>query len=331
MQNKIRTGILLFLLFTTIAYAAIILIFFKSVPKEFHLYFNFYTIAGIIATFLIFQFFNILRVHELAKIFTKDFTFEDSSLFTLGGILLALITPFQSGGMPFQMFLFKRKNVSLGASSGILMMRGLQSVLVFLATLPFTMFSFSYLFKGKMVEILLKYFLSLYITIGVILVILLVFTKKLKTFFADKPNTKFYRVMRRIMAETENFKSSILIFFRSGLKHTLISTLWTFISLYAGFSMAYFITLLVGSNPQFFLVFNIQMILTYLTAFIPTPGSSGVAEGGTMLFYSSIVEKNSILIFIFISRVLTTYIPSLLGYITVLSNREVRAYLKKVS
>lgn len=331
MRSKIRTGILLFLLFTTLAYALIILLFFRNVPKEIHLNFTFLTVAGITAAFTIFQFFNILRVHELAKVFTDKFTLEDSTLFTLGGVLLALITPFQSGGMPFQMFLFKRKDVSLGASTGILMMRGLQSVVVFLFTLPFTMLSFSYLFKGKMVEILLKYFLSLYITVGIILLILLLFTSRLKTFFSSRSDSRFGRIMMRIVEETSNFKSSILIFFRSGLKHTLLSTFWTFVSLYAGFSMAYFITLLVGSKPDFFLVFNIQMILTYLTAFIPTPGSSGVAEGGTMLFYSTIVEKSSILIFIFISRMLTTYIPSLLGYITVVSNSEVRSFLKRGS
>ena len=323
MKDKIKKGVLLFIFFTATAYLVIFVFYLKDVPKNARINFNLIFIAGIIGLFIIYNFFNILRVYFLCRIFSKDFTFYDSALFTLGGVLLALITPFQVGGMPFQIYIMSQKGITPGKATSVLISRGFQSILVFIVTIPFTFIFFSQLLTGGMIAKLLNYFIILYSTLFIIVFFLITLTNKIKAFFENRNfSKKVIDFIFKVLDEVQNFKKGIESMFKKGLRNNLLSILCSFIALYAGFTLTYFIVLMVYGKNDFFLSFNIQFILTYLSAFMPTPGSSGVAEGGIALFYSQIVPKEQILFFIFLLRLITTYAPALLGLLLMFDKKN---------
>lgn len=329
MKDKIRKGIFLFIVFTAIAYAVIFIFYLKGIPKNSKIDFNPVFIGGIAALFVIYNFFNILRVYFLARIFSKEFTLQDSALFTLGGVLLALITPFQAGGMPFQLYIMSKRNITPGEGTSILISRGLQSILVFAFTIPFTMIFFSQLLTGSMVAMLLRYFIILYSLLFLTAFVLIVFTARIKNFFEKKNlSGKMTAFIFKILDEVQNFKKGIISMFTKGLKENMLSILCTFIALYAGFAVTYFAVRMAFGKDDFFLAFNIQFILTYLSAFVPTPGSSGVAEGGIALLYSQIVPKDQIVFFIFLLRLITTYVPALLGLVLLFDKKNILSELK---
>ena len=329
MKDKIKKGLFLFVIFTAAAYAIIFFFYLKGVPKNAKIDFNWIFISGIIILFIIYHYFNILRVYFLGRIFSKKFTFYDSASFTLGGVLLALITPFQAGGMPFQLYIMSKRGITPGEGTSVLISRGLQSILVFIVTIPFTMIFFSQLLSGSMVAMLLRYFMILYSILFLTAFILIAFTGRIKKYFESKHvNKKLLGFIFRILDEVINFKKGIISMFTKGLKENLISILCSFIALYAGFAVTYFLVRMVYGRDDFFLAFNIQFILTYLSAFVPTPGSSGVAEGGIALLYSQVVAKEQIIFFIFLLRLITTYIPAFLGLLLMFDKKNVFREMK---
>ncbi|MGE3063772.1 MAG: YbhN family protein [bacterium] len=329
MKNSIRRGIFLFVVFTAAAYFLIFIFYLKDLPQNISIDFRLTHICGIMLLFSVSVVFNILRVFFLGKIFSKTFTFYDSSLFTLGGVLLALITPFQAGGMPFQLYIMSKRSISPGEGSSILISRGLQSVVVFIVTIPFTLTFFSHLLTGSMVANLIKYFLMLYSVLFVVTATVLSFTERIKRILTEKKmNVRLRNALFKVLDEVVNFKKAIYAMFTKGIKESIFSLICTFISLYAGFALTYFIVLMAKGSTDFFLSFNIQFILTYLSAFVPTPGSSGVAEGGIALLYSQIVPKQQILLFIFLLRLVTTYIPALLGLFLMFGKKSILQEMK---
>ncbi|MBN1151261.1 flippase-like domain-containing protein, partial [candidate division WOR-3 bacterium] len=55
----------------------------------------------------------------------------------ISGIFLATVTPFQTGGLPVQMYIFHKKNISPGKATLILLFRGILHIGVTIAALPF--------------------------------------------------------------------------------------------------------------------------------------------------------------------------------------------------
>ena len=60
-------------------------------------------------------------------------------------------------------------------------------------------------------------------------------------------------------------------------------------------------------------IISIQILLTFVTYFAPTPGATGVAEGGFTLMFSNFVEKNDILSLTFSWRFFTMYLGMIIG------------------
>ncbi len=322
MKKRIKIGVLLLFFCTLIAYITLTAVFVRDVPSLSILDLTWNRVIFIAVLFILLYVFNSLRVFELAKAFTSTFTFKDSLIFTMGGIFLGLITPFQSGGIPFQIYLLSKRGVHAGEGASLLFIRGIQSFLIFLITIPFTFIFFSQLFDNNLVSALFRYLLGFYISVIIIIGIAVLFTEGLKRLVCKIKHRGLKEILLKVLGETNNFKYGLVNYLKKAKLHFVFSTVYTALSLYLMFSMTYFIVLICGGKNDFFLSFNIQLLLTYLLAFVPTPGSSGFAEGSGALFYSILIPKNNILIYIFMWRLITTYIPSLIGFFSI------SAYLK---
>lgn len=323
LSYKIKIGLTVFFLLTLLSYFLIFILYVKDFPENIKFFFSPTVIFFIILLFIFTNLFNILRVLFLCKIFSKEVNFMDAYMFTLGGVLFALITPFQSGGLPFQIYLLSRKKIKPGKSVSIIFVRGVQSILVLFLTLPFIMIYLKNVVQSNYVKNLLKYFLTLYMIIIPIFLLLIFFNEKIKNFLDQKfKESKFKKFFMYIVNFFSNFLSGIKDIFSIGFKENLISLFFTFLSLYSYAALSFFIIKFIGGNGDFFTSFSLQFLLIYLTAFVPTPGSSGVAEGGMAIFFNNIVGKEHLIIYILIFRIFSTYIPAFLGLFSFLKIKE---------
>ncbi|MEO0288160.1 MAG: lysylphosphatidylglycerol synthase transmembrane domain-containing protein [candidate division WOR-3 bacterium] len=323
MKNRVKAGLLLFFVFTLSSYILIFFLYVKNFPENLRVNFDIYNIFFIVLFFLLSNLFNILRIYFLGKIFNRNFSFSDGYIFTLGGVLLALITPFQSGGMPFQLFLLSKKGINLGNATSVILMRGFQSIMVLVLTLPFMLFYLQNVFSTEYFRNLITYFIVIYSLILFIIVLIILFNERLKILvektFKENPVKK---ILIKMIEFFSNFTEGVKTIFTKGIKENFLSLLSTFISLYAYFALSFFVIKLFNVKVDFFKAFSLQFLLTYLSAFVPTPGSSGVAESGMALFFSQIVGKENILLYIFIFRLVSTYIPAFLGLFSFLKIKD---------
>ncbi|MFO7814442.1 MAG: lysylphosphatidylglycerol synthase domain-containing protein, partial [Halanaerobiales bacterium] len=64
---------------------------------------------------------------------------------------------------------------------------------------------------------------------------------------------------------------------------------------------------------SFLHIITLQVVVVFLMYFAPTPGASGVAEGGYSLLFRQIVSKNDVFPLIFYWRFFTKYIGMIIG------------------
>lgn len=323
LKSRIKKGLFLFFIFTLISYVLIFILYVKDFPTDLKINFDTINILFIVLFFILSNFFNILRIYFLGKIFNRKFNFSDSYVFTLGGVLLALITPFQSGGMPFQLFLLSKKGIKIGNATSVIVMRGFQSLIVLIFTIPFIIFYIQNVFYTQYFKSLTKYFIIIYSSIVLILILVIFFNERLKIFVDKKiKENHLKKILIKVIEFFSNFTDGLKTIFTKGIKENFFSLISTFISLYSYFALSFFVIKLFNVKPDFFKAFSLQFLLTYLSAFVPTPGSSGVAEGGMALFFSQIVGKENILFYIFLFRLISTYIPAFLGFFSFLKIKD---------
>jgi uncharacterized protein (TIRG00374 family) len=323
LKSRVKTGIFLFFIFTLTSYVLIFFLYVKDIPKNLKVNFDFKILFFIFLLFILSNFFNILRIFFLGKIFNKNFSFSDSYTFTLGGVLLALITPFQSGGVPFQLFLLSKKGINLGNATSVIITRGVQSLIVLILTIPFILFYIQSVIYTEYFKNLIRYFIVFYSLMFFILVMTILFNKRIKNFVEKKmKENRVKRILIKTITFFSNFTDGLNTIFTQGIRENFLSLVSTFVSLYSYFALSFFVIKLFNVKVDFFKAFSLQFLLTYLSAFVPTPGSSGVAEGGMALFFSQIVGKENILLYIFIFRLISTYIPAFLGLFSFLKIKD---------
>jgi uncharacterized protein (TIRG00374 family) len=64
-----------------------------------------------------------------------------------------------------------------------------------------------------------------------------------------------------------------------------------------------------------FSIISAQILITFITYFAPTPGATGIAEGGFTLVFSQFVQKKDIISVTFAWRFFTIYVGFIIGLI----------------
>lgn len=257
---------------------------------------------------------------------------ERISLFTgieviISGIFLATVTPFQTGGLPVQMYIFHKKNISPGKAGLVLLFRGILQVATTICAIPFIIMFFP---ANNILITTLFYWVITAITIGLSVSFWIVFYPMLaRKFFHNigywlwrkrkKKPRKYFLFVAELFKELRAFKEGLKTYLKQGKLMLLGSFILT-----ALFLTSYYLipaSLMKGLGVQDVPIFQtivIQMILTFAFLFVPTPGGSGVAELGFRQSFFSLFPATSspgaaVSLLTLGWRVITCYIPTLLG------------------
>ncbi|MBU3188068.1 flippase-like domain-containing protein [Clostridium bowmanii] len=243
-------------------------------------------------------------------------------------MFLSNITPFATGGAFAQIYFLNKKQISIGDATAATTIKTVLPIIFFFITTPMILIADKSLFKIIRSDNNLIYILSL---VAMYILACYGFYKVLKNTSIIKkklfnilvllenkkiiPKNKVERFRNSSFLEIDIFAINIKRFLKGKRQYILLSIIFMILYLFALFSFPVILIRGYNSNISTSQIISLQILLTFITYFAPTPGATGVAEGGFTLMFSNFVDKSDIVSLTFSWRFFTMYLGILIGLI----------------
>ncbi len=319
----------LFLIFCLITISVIGIIFFHTVgPKTWQaikqMKIRYLLISLVLGGGMIFLDSLKLRVLSLAA--GTKLTLSYSVETTLVYFFTSSITPTLIGGEPLMIYMLTEKKMPFGKATTIIFLRGVLLLTILAVVTPTIIF-----FHGGLIEnSYIKGFF--YYTAFLLFLFILFLTysffnplkgeevihklcRKLKKYiFMRKYVEKFET---KITIWIDDFSNCLKEFIKNRKKTLIYAILLTIASLCVNFLIAWTSLRGLNYNYSFVKILMIQFVLYFFLYFTPTPGGTGVAEGGAYLLFSAFVPQHLMGIFIVLWRFFSVYLWVIVGGFTI--------------
>ncbi|MDR2522488.1 MAG: flippase-like domain-containing protein [Synergistaceae bacterium] len=237
------------------------------------------------------------------------------------------VTPMQSGGGPFQVYVLYKKGIPIGKGIAITLIRTMLTVLILSFVVPAAFFidpdlmDSSPFIRGVVTYVFAVIFCTWLLIAYTILrprsvkrvgKVFLLWLRKLKILPPDK--VKGY--IQWLDREMDNYNLNFRLAFSSGFGYSIAAVLLSVLHLLCVFSVLPVLMYSVGLPFNFAQTLATQAIFMFVLYFIPTPGASGVAESGGAILFGTLMPWNMAGIMSIIWRFFTEYISIFMGVIT---------------
>lgn len=294
---------------------------------------KFFIIA--IFIFLLSLFFKSLSLFYFVKEYENNYSIKEALSLTLISQFLNGITPFQTGGQPFEIYLLSKKKIRISDSTNALI-RNFISFQIALIIVGI----FSILINLKL-NIMsqnshLKWiiFISFIINIS-ILVFLFVFSKANKT--GKKIGTKLinfiyrFKIMNKIPISKERVTKELDNFYKKSLTikeykfKIFIGAFYNIIHLILLYIVPLVIFMSFGCKNISILDSVVATSLVMLIGnFIPIPGATGGIEYGFIQFFGSFVKGPILSSAMLLWRAITYFFAMIIGAVVLLFKKEAK-------
>jgi len=243
-------------------------------------------------------------------------------------MFLSNITPFATGGAFAQIYFLNKKKIPIGDATAATTIKTLLPIIFFFITTPIILITDKSLFRIIQSGNNLIYILSL---VSLYILAIYGFYKVIKNTNIIKNNlsiilylletrkiiskNKVAKFRNNIFLEIDIFAINIKRFLKGKKKYIFLSIIYTILYLFALFIFPVILIRGLNSSISTNQIISLQILLTFITYFAPTPGATGVAEGGFTLMFSDFVGKNDIVSLTFSWRFFTMYLGMLIGLI----------------
>lgn len=261
------------------------------------------------------------RLAVLSRVSDHPMTPRLSIDILLTGYFMAAVTPFQVGGLPLQLYIMSNWGIPPGKASAILLSRGIIFYALLFAVAPVVALSLGV--STVLLKVMAGYILAIVAGGAVLILAGVFFPRRMAAWqerLAARPRqTRLVRLAARFLAEflhmTEGLKLYLL---PRNLGLLGIALALTLVYGLAYFSMSGTLLAGLGVATDFPRVIGLNVILTAVLLFMPTPGAGGVAEAGAAALYSMICPKYMLGVFVVVWRVFSFYLGAILGGVTAL-------------
>jgi uncharacterized protein (TIRG00374 family) len=236
----------------------------------------------------------------------------------------AAITPMQSGGGPFQMYVMYRNGISVGQSVAITIIRTVLIMLMLGAMIPFTA-----LVEGDLPELGwgARGFIF-YVVIFILVIWTALIVSIVKPVWVKRAAVRIITMLRHIgilkdkweskllkfaVKEIDAYNKNVRAFLTTGRKPFIAAAVVAFFQLLSQLSVMPCMIWALGFPVKYYQCVLVQAVFLFLLYFIPTPGGSGAAEGGAALVFSMFVPWNVAGMLGIGWRALTEYTGIILG------------------
>lgn len=323
MTITILTLLLIFVFTLKDASKESILSIFKNIKIEYLLLALLLWVAGIMI--------DGLRVQVLTRGIGKKISLLTGIEIIVSGIFLATVTPFQTGGLPVQLYILHKNKISPGEGTVILLFRGIFQMLTTILAIPLII-SF---FPKNALTVTLFTWVIVIISIGISVSLWISFNPKPARHFSHrigrwiwkkkgKKPRKFFLLIAKIFTEIKLFKKAFRKYIKNGKSMLILAFLLTIVFLFFYYLIPAFLLNGIGIfNFKIIETIAIQIILTFAFLFAPTPGGSGIAElgfgGAFSQFIPDYMPKLATVSLLTLAwRIITCYIPTIIGAIITL-------------
>lgn len=257
------------------------------------------------------MYFDGTRLTRLVNIAGERISFSQAMQVIFGNYFLAMLTPGAAGGAVAQVMFLRRAGVPLGKATVLVLVRTLMSILFLLICMPAVFY-----FDSGLMPWLSPDLLAL---IAIVLVLgslgslaffrtrfalhwVLQFTRRMK-YGRRRKMFRLYRDIRgAVLLLSQSPKQVIAVFLESGA------------SLLALYAMVPALFWGLGAVFDWIPVMGRMIFLNLLLYFAPTPGGSGIAEGGFIILFGSWVPPGTVGVLAVAWRILAEYLPFAIGF-----------------
>lgn len=274
--------------------------------------------------------------YEITKKIYGKASMRTSFRVTMAGVYFNSITPFAGGGQPFQVCYLMKDGIPMGSCANIVMLKSIIfQVVVFISSI------FSFAINANSLNHLVQKF-TLFFVIGasINLVVIFFFVLLLVNRNAAKKLVdlvfkllgwchilrKPEKYNKQKEAELECFSNGSRVMFKDLGAIAKIS-FYQFLNLFFIYVIPWFLLVsLEGTYGSFMDILTSQAVLKQITAYVPSPGAAGGAEGISYFFFKNFFVKSPIVSVILIWRILTYYLNVVFGglCLTFIKNKDVK-------
>ncbi|KLO21606.1 MULTISPECIES: lysylphosphatidylglycerol synthase transmembrane domain-containing protein [unclassified Marinitoga] len=261
------------------------------------------------------------------KVLLQKVSLKQALNFTLIGQFYSYLTPFYTGGQPFQIIYISKYGIDPGQATAVILFKTFifqisMAILGIIATI-YSFFHFSiYITSSIILGVLLN-------SLAVFLIIFYVINQKA----AINTTLYFVKILKKIgvLKNPEKYIDEIISKVKSFIEtfklqsKRLINIILVFVLSIFQFSCSFLVlpVILKGFNKNISLKFVFRSLITQITSsIIPTPGTSGGAEGIFYFLFSDFIIKERIGTVIVLWRFTTYYYVLLISGIVVLLNHK---------
>ena len=278
--------------------------------------------------------------HTLVGRIYKGNRLWNSFKVVMTGHFFNAITPFASGGQPMQAFIMMKQGVPLGTSASVLLSKfiiyqvtlTLYSMVVLILELNF----FCVKVKGIIYLSLIGFAVNFAVVIVLIMAAFMKERAKRIGFALINVLHKFHFIRRpylskkKIVRQVDLFNGNIHEMSRNKLLLIKVGIL-TIGQLTAYFLIPYAVYRAFGlMGTEVFVIISAAAFIVMFSAFVPVPGSSGVAEGSFFILFQLFFPQAILPTAVVFWRIITFYVPVCLGGIVTMLPNQKNRYLKVV-
>ncbi len=265
-----------------------------------------------------------IRIYFIMKIINPRIKILTSVKASYANIFLGAVTPSQTGGGVAQIYFISRDKIPISQASG-------GSIMSFVCTLFFLIVALisTSLFHSPTMEhsmqIMMKSASIAVSVTAMIFIVSVLFTHsinnikfslfthfKTKGIIKDK-HGKIENWLKKFAVGLVECRESILMMYRRGKLAFLTGFLITCVLFAIRFIIPYFIIIGLGGSAYIVEVMYIQLFITLISYFSPTPGASGLAEISSLLLMASLVASPLVPVYTFLWRLCTLYVNCTIG------------------
>ncbi len=257
-------------------------------------------------------FFDGCRLMTLADIADEKLSYHNVGNVVLSNYFLALLTPGASGGAIAQVMFMKKADVSVPKATVIIFVRTIMSILFLFFLVP-VIFYYDHTLMGWLPTSVIILFAVVFISIPLLCIFLM--TTRYPEYWLAKLTKNFSdNTQRAIFLGYRDFREASFL-----IGHNPVRIIKAFIesglSLLCIYSVVPVLFCGFGLDIPVFLTMGRMCLLNLVLYFTPTPGGTGVAEGGFVFLFSKLLPSGTVGIMAVLWRLFCEYIPFILGAI----------------
>lgn len=260
-------------------------------------------------------YFDGIRLMHLVSISGEKIRLIEAVHVVFGNYFLALLTPGAAGGAVAQVMFLRKAGVPTGKATVLIVVRTLLSIIFLVLCLPVIFYYDPRIMPGLSDDILTIGFASL---IAIILGLIWLFRTSLPYYWLVALTKRFsHRNRRRIFLLYRDIRGAVFMLSSSPLSMGKVF-IESAISLLALYSVVPILFMGMGITVNIPQIMGRMVLLNILLYFAPTPGGSGIAEGGFVLLFSSFLPSGTVGIVAVAWRIIVEYLPFVIGlYFTI--------------